>query len=141
VCKRWPSLFGRCTLLSTDHSRAGDVANALSEACRYRRPSDAPILWSDLVPLLARQFAREEADGYHGIIRHAAPALRSDVERLTAEHQALLAELERLVSFTRQWAREEFFWAVNRFAALLDAHEQREARLMRNFLLVPAFDA
>ena len=140
VRRPWPSLFGRCTLLSTDHARAVDVSNALGEACRYRRASEAPILWSDLFPLLLRQFEREETVGYHGLIRQSAPWLEPEVERLEVEHRALSAELQRLVSLVRHRGRREFLSAVNHFTALLDAHEQREARLVRDFLLVRGRD-
>lgn len=90
---------------------------------------------------LARQFSREDADAYHGLIAQAAPWLEREVTRLRADHQALLAHVWRLVSLTRHRAREEFSAAVVDFTALLDAHERSEAELMREFLQSGDLDA
>ena len=85
---------------------------------------------------LARHFAQEEEGGYLDEAVSHCPKLSAEAKRIEAEHPELLAEVDRLISQTRQLEPTP----VNQFALQREfedlfhrirAHEKSESELLR----------
>lgn len=138
----YPSLFGRYTAVLSDHERLHRVLSKIGEMSQIvARCDDFPAelrpasLLKLLLAELKEHFRREESDQYFGTLGADSPALAVAVAELCAEHRALLQAVEGLLDLAARSGRErELAVATEGLLAWLDRHEQRESRLMREYL-------
>lgn len=134
----WPSLFGRATLLRSHEQGLQTVFAALRAATQpvsartlERAGHEGSRLPPALYLLLARHFAAEESEFYHGVLEASAPYLRHQLDQLRAEHLILLKLLARLVGYD---APRDVAAHALPLMTFLQAHERKESALMHEFL-------
>jgi hypothetical protein len=140
---RWPSLFGRATVLASEEQRLGRVLAALHRVNGHdpaRAAAGTTLEAVGLRPMLclvlAEHFAAEENDGYYGVFAANAPWLVRKIESLKEEHLTLLKLLAQLVRLaSERAAANDLPWQAMRLTAMLQAHERKESLLLREFLL------
>ena len=131
-----PDLFGRATLVLSQHATLRDSVEAL----RRRREAQVDVsgppspellaMAMDFASQLLTHFAVEERDEYFGALAKESPELLEPIADLKREHR----DMERLVSELQAAATAQQF--VARLSDLLDRfgkHERREAALLENF--------
>jgi len=131
-----PDLFGRATLVLSQHAMLRDSV----EAIRKRRETvvdqsgpPSPELLAmvmDFGRQLLAHFAVEERKEYFGALTEESPELLEPVAELKREHR----EMERLIGELQKAATTQQF--VTLLAQLLDRfalHERREAGMLEKF--------
>lgn len=138
----YPSLFGRHTAVFADHEELHLVLEKLREMSRMGAsgqefpPELRPdVLLFHLEKVLTEHFAREESSQYFGTLTAASPALAQAIEQLRTDHEALLHATSRLIALSKDEERLRGLSAATRgLLDWLERHEQRENRLMNDFL-------
>lgn len=136
---RFPSLFGRFTVVLRDHDHLRSTLSRLLELCSALEQGvdvlpDALMpahLMRDLEHELSQHFAAEESSAYFGAVEAEEPRLAEQVRELRREHAKMLSTTVALVQFAAIPACWPFLVAPMRALILrFEAHEHSEARLM-----------
>ncbi len=136
---RLPHLFGRFTVVMRDHADVGKTLQQIRAMCQaldsgheqLPDPLQPARLITRLRVELSEHFALEEEQGYFGTVVEEAPALRSAIETLCAEHQVMLRALEELLALVPDraaWGRLP--GPVRELVRQLELHERAEAALL-----------
>jgi hypothetical protein len=138
-----PTLFGRITAASSEHSRLAATLAELRETCLLaddlgRSPGVAPrspaTLLRHLHDTLSRHFAAEESEAYFGALVREYPQAAARVAALREQHPEFLAEVDRLQARALKEDATALAADVSALVARYLAHEQVEEHLMREFL-------
>jgi len=138
-----PTLFGRYSLVLSEHSNLETTLQRLKDAARrfnaqHMAPSQELVLsalLTDLRANLERHFQAEESEDYFGALVRESPALAPRVAALRHQHGAMLATLDalRLLAFeAHAWSR--FERTVSVLIKTFNAHERSESLLIHGFL-------
>lgn len=137
-----PTLFGRITVIATEHERLGETLGRISAMCTTLE-SEHPDLTPDLQPgpllvallaELSEHFAAEEADAYFGALVQDRPTFAPQIAELRAEHRAMLETVRALCEIATKAPGSRGLssptWGL---IARLRAHERTESELLREF--------
>ena len=131
-----PDLFGRATLVLSQHATLRDSVEALrkrreTQVDKGEPPSPELVaVVMDFARQLLAHFKVEEREEYFGALAEASPELLEPIAELKREHR----EMESLVRELQMAATAQRF--VSCLAQLLDrftTHERREADLLGKF--------
>jgi hypothetical protein len=138
----YPSLFGRQTAVFAGHEKLHAMVAQLEAMCRAisscdGRSTSAPrpaLLFQLFMDELEEHFEVEESEQYYGTLAAVSPEMRGTVSDLCAEHAAILRALATLIVSAAEGGDTELIGPTEDLLRLLDQHERRETRLMREFL-------
>ena len=121
--------------LEKEHARVMKLLGRLREEASGKQVLS---LLEELRTLLIVHFAREQLpDGFYDALGDLAESRRDELDRLIADHAAILSELNGLLADARDAPVVDETNLLNRVAALLeklDGHEHREHRFATDVL-------
>jgi len=143
-----PAIFGRGTAIFKEHADLRPMVARLrkhaTELAFDREPTELAFesLLDGFFEQLLSHFAAEEDPGYFGTFVEDCPELTADVDRLLADHEAMVDAVERLRVLPAERSAREIALGLLALLDVFEEHERREGSVVRAFLLAaPAIDS
>ena len=142
-----PTLFGRvtavfgksCQLVTLDQRLEVLGSHLVNGSAPPGEGPQPESLFSEASRELSEQFAREEADGYYGVILQEQPELGASVSNLKHDHTAILRVLELLGAVSSEEPLPQELGACTRgLVSTLRAHEHGEQLLLQALFSGPS---
>jgi hypothetical protein len=135
-----PVIFGRGTAIFKEHADLRPLVARLRKHATQlvfdREPTERSFdaLLDGFFDQLLAHFAAEEDQGYFGTFVEDCPELTVEVDRLMADHEAMVDAVERLRAPVPQRSAPEIALGLLNLLDLLEEHERRESLVVRSFL-------
>ena len=138
-----PNLFGRLTMLLSEHEHLADTQSKLQAMCQVLERGQAPfpanlqpvLLLSQLRAELTRHFAAEETEAHFGAMARERPGLLPEIVELKADHVSMLKAIAGLALIAADESRARELVAPTRLLLkTLREHEASEGALVQQFM-------
>jgi hypothetical protein len=138
-----PTFFGRLTTVLSEHEHLRDTLRSFARMCSALEAGQL-ALPQELQPLpliqalraeLSTHFEAEESRAHFGTMAQERPDLLPQIVELKSEHRTMLETVRNLALAVEDPARWSELPAPARgLRAMLRAHEQAEAELVRKYI-------